>query len=135
MKKLILTFAFVLVAQLGMAQVNEAFKKDVLKVIELTGSAGQLKMAKDQILKMVPQEKQGAFLVEFDATLPALYDKMAAVYMQEYTHDEVKAILKFYETPIGKKMTEKSTVIAEKNIGATQEWAMGLQAMMMKYMQ
>lgn len=135
MKKLIVTFALVLVANLGMAQVNEAFKKDVLKMIELTGSAGQMKMAKEQILKMVPEAKQAAFLVEFNASLPSLYDKMAAVYMQEYTHDEVKSILKFYETPIGKKMTEKSEVIAGKNMAASQEWAMGLQGMMMKYMQ
>ena len=135
MKKLILTFAFVLVAQLGMAQANEAFKKDVLKMIELTGSAGQMKMAKEQILKMVPKEKHAAFLVEFESTMPALYDKMAGVFMQEYTHDDIKAILKFYETPIGKKMTEKAGIIAEKNVAASQEWAMGLQGMMMKYMQ
>jgi hypothetical protein len=134
MKKLIVTFALVLVANFGMAQANDAFKKDVMKMIELTGSANQMKMAKDQILKMVPKEKQAAFLVEFDATMPSLYDKLAGVYMQEYTHDDVKAILKFYETPIGKKMTEKAGVIAEKNVAASQEWAMGLQGMMMKYM-
>ncbi|MGX7667386.1 DUF2059 domain-containing protein [Flavobacterium pedocola] len=135
MKKIILAFAFLLVANLGMAQANDAFKTDVLKMIQLTGSAGQMKMAKDQILKMIPKEKHAAFLVEFDATLPSLYDKMAAVMMGEYTHDDVKAILKFYETPVGKKMTEKAGVISEKNMAASQEWAMGLQGMMMKYMQ
>lgn len=135
MKKLILAFAFLLVANLGMAQAKDAFKTDVLKMIQLTGSAGQMKMAKDQILKMIPQEKHAAFLVEFEATLPSLYDKMAAVMMTEYTHDDVKAILKFYETPVGKKMTEKAGVLAEKNMTASQEWAMGLQGIMMKYMQ
>lgn len=135
MRKLFLTFALVLVANLGMAQANEAFKKDVMKMIEVTGSASQMNLAKDQILKMVPKEKQAAFLVEFDATLPALYSKMADVFMQEYTHDDVKAILKFYETPIGKKMREKAPVLAEKNMAASQEWAMGLQGMMAKYMQ
>jgi uncharacterized protein len=135
MKKLILAFAFLLVANLGMAQTNEAFKTDVMKMIQLTGSAGQMKMAKDKILTMVPKEKQAAFLVEFESTMPALYDKMATIFMQEYTHDDVKAILKFYETPIGKKMTEKAGAIAEKNMAASQEWAMGLQGMMMKYMQ
>lgn len=135
MKKLILAFAFLLVANLGMAQSKDAFKADVLKMIQLTGSAGQMKMAKDQILNMIPKEKHAAFLVEFDATLPALYDKMADVMMAEYTHDDVKAILKFYDTPVGKKMTEKASVLAEKNMEASKEWAMGLQGMMMKYMQ
>jgi hypothetical protein len=135
MKKLILAFAFLLVANLGMAQAKDAFKTDVLKMIQLTGSAGQMKMAKDQILKMIPQEKHAAFLVEFETTLPSLYDKMADVMMTEYTHDDVKAILKFYDTPVGKKMTEKAGVLAEKNMAASQEWAMGLQGMVMKYMQ
>ncbi|UUC46855.1 DUF2059 domain-containing protein [Flavobacterium cerinum] len=135
MKKIVLTFAFVLAAQIGMAQTNDAFKKDVLKVIEVTGSASQMKIAKDQILKMIPKEKQAAFLVEFDASLPSLYEKIANVYMQEYTHDDVKQILKFYETPVGKKMTEKAGVIAEKNMAASQEWGSSLQGMMMKYMQ
>ncbi|WP_286923274.1 DUF2059 domain-containing protein [Flavobacterium sp. UBA4197] len=135
MKKIVLTFAFVLATQIGMAQTNEAFKKDVLKVIDVTGSAGQMKLVKDQIIKMIPKEKQAAFLVEFEATLPSLYDKIANVYMQEYTHDDIKQILKFYETPIGKKMTEKAGVIAEKNMTASQEWGSSLQGMMMKYMQ
>lgn len=135
MKKIVLTFAFVLAAQIGMAQTNDAFKKDVLKVIEVTGSASQMKIAKDQILKMIPKEKQAAFLVEFDASLPSLYDKIATVYMQEYTHDDVKQILKFYETPVGKKMTQKAGVIAEKNMTASQEWGSSLQGIMMKYMQ
>ncbi|MEO4007054.1 DUF2059 domain-containing protein [Flavobacterium sp. CAU 1735] len=135
MKKIVLTFALVLAAQIGMAQTNEAFKKDVLKVIEVTGSASQMKLAKDQILKMIPKEKQTAFLVEFDASLPSLYDKIAKVYMEEYSHDDIKQILKFYETPVGKKMTEKAGVIAEKNMAASQEWGSSLQGMMMKYMQ
>ena len=135
MKKIVLTFAFVLAAQIGMAQTNEAFKKDVLKVIDVTGSAGQMKLVKDQIIKMIPKEKQAAFLVEFEATLPSLYDKIANVYMQEYTHEDIKQILKFYETPIGKKMTEKAGVIAEKNMTASQEGGSSLQGMMMKYRQ
>jgi len=135
MKKIVLTFALVLAAQISMAQTNEAFKKDVLKVIEVTGSASQMKLAKDQILKMIPKEKQAAFLIEFDASLPSLYDKIAKVYMEEYSHDDIKQILKFYETPVGKKMTEKAGVIAEKNMAASQEWGSSLQGMMMKYMQ
>ncbi|HRN98729.1 MAG TPA: hypothetical protein PLA69_05375, partial [Flavobacterium sp.] len=79
MRKLLLTFALILTANAALAQ-DEAFKKDILKVIEVSGSAAQMKLAKDQILKMIPEDKQAAFLVEFDASMPALYDKLAAVY-------------------------------------------------------
>lgn len=134
MKKLILSLAFLFIAQLGMAQ-DDAFKKDVLRVIEMSGSGSQMKLAKDQILKMIPQEKQAAFLIEFDATLPSFYDKIAQVYMDTYTKEDIKAMIAFYETPVGKKMTAKSSELAEKSQKAAQEWGQGLQGMMMKYMQ
>ena len=134
MKKALFVIAFALVAQFGFAQ-DDAYKKDVMKVIELSGSAAQMKMAKDQILKMVPAEKQAAFLVEFDASMPALYDKLVKVYTEVYTKEDIKAMLAFYETPVGKKMTAKAGELAEKSQAAGQEWGMGLQAMMMKYMQ
>ncbi|MCG2609888.1 DUF2059 domain-containing protein [Flavobacterium sp. SM15] len=134
MKKLFFVFALVLVANLGSAQTKEAFKSDVLKVLKVTASS-QMNMAKTQILKMIPAEKQAAFLVEFDASLPSYYDKVAEVYMQEYTHDDIKQMLKFYDSPIGKKMTQKGDALTEKVTAAAQEWGAGLQGIMMKYMQ
>ena len=132
---MILTLAFVCIAQLGFSQVDEAFKKDVLKVIENSGAANQMKAAKGQILKMIPEAKQAAFIVEFDATLPALYDKLAAVYMDVYSKEDIKAMLTFYDSPVGKKMAENSGVLMEKSQTAAQEWGQGLQGMMMKYME
>jgi len=136
MKKLVVAVAFVLAAQVGMAQTqDEAFKKDVLKVLEMSGSNAQMKSAKDQILKMIPAEKQAAFLVEFEATLPALNDKIAKIYMETYTPEDVKSMLKFYESPVGKKIADKAGVLFEKSQAAGQEWGEGLQGMVMKYMQ
>lgn len=135
MKKIILTLALVFIAQLGFSQVDEAFKKDVLKVIENSGAANQMKSAKGQILKMIPEAKQAAFIVEFDATLPSLYDKLATVYMEVYTKEDIKGMLAFYESPVGKKMAASSGVIMEKSQEAGQEWGQGLQGMMAKYME
>jgi hypothetical protein len=135
MKKFLIAVAFAFVSQIGFAQQDEAFKKDVMKVIEMSGAANQMKSAKEQILQMVPKDKQAAFVIEFDATLPSLYDKLATIYMQEYTKEDVKAMLDFYNSPIGKKINEKSGVLFEKSQAAGQEWGQGLQAMMMKYVQ
>lgn len=134
MKKLIVTFALVLVAQIGFSQ-DDAFKKDVLKVIEMSGSTNAMKAAKDQILKMVPKEKQAAFILEFDATMPSLYDKIAVIYMETYTKEDIKAMLTYYESPVGKKINENAGVLMEKTQAAGKEWGEELQGMMMKYMQ
>lgn len=134
MKKLILALAFVLTTQFAVAQ-DAAFKADVMKVIKMTGSDAQMALAKKQIIGMIPAEKQADFTKEFEATMPAFYDKMATVYMKEYTHAEVKEMIKFYESPVGLKITQKSGTMTEQTMLAAQEWGSGLQEMIMKYMQ
>lgn len=134
MKKLIVTFALVLLAQVGFSQ-DEAFKKDVLKVIEMSGAANQMKSAKTQILQMVPKEKQEAFILDFDATMPALYDKIAAIYMETYSKEDIKAMMAFYDSPVGRKINEKAGNILEKTQAAGKEWSEELQGLMTKYMQ
>ena len=134
MKKVIITLVVVFFSNIGFSQ-DDQFKKDVLKVIEMSGGTSQIKSAKEQILKMVPKEKQAAFVIEFDATLPSLYDKLATVYMQTYTKEDIKAMMDFYNSPIGKKINEKSGELLEKSQAAGEEWGQGLQSMMMKYMQ
>lgn len=133
MKKILLTIALVFFAQLSFAQ--DAFKMDVLNLIQKSGAAGPMKSAKDQIMTAVPEDKKAVFSKEFDATLPSLYDKMAKVYMETYTHQDIKDMLKFYESPIGKKMAEKSGELATKSMAAGQEWGMELQSVMIKYIQ
>lgn len=136
MKKLILTFAILLVAHFGFSQsADEALKKDVIKVIERSGAAGQMTSAKKRLIKMIPEEKQAAFLVEFDALLPKVYEATAKVYMEEYTKDDIKAMLAFYESPVGKKMAEKSEIIANKSQDAMKDLQEEIQAVVMKYMQ
>ncbi|MFD2891872.1 DUF2059 domain-containing protein [Flavobacterium chuncheonense] len=133
MKKFILTVAFVVVAQLGMAQ--DAFKSDALKVIEKSGAAGPMQNVKEQVLASIPEAKHADFSKDFDATLPALYDKMAVIYMETYTHDELKEMLKFYDSPVGKKIAANAGELMKKSTEAGQEWGMQLQGLMMKYMQ
>ena len=155
MKKLILTFALVAVSQFGFSQAkktsnksvvtpvkteisaysDEDYKKDIVKVIEKGEIGSQLRMVKDQVLKSIPSEKQAAFLVEFDASMAALNDKLIPVYTEAYTKEDVKAIIAFYDSPVGKKMAEKSAAINEKAQATAKEWGEGFQAMMMKYMQ
>jgi len=135
MKKLILVFACMLVAQLSVAQQDEAFKKDVMKLMEVSGSNAAMDVAKNQILKLIPAAKQDAFLVEFNASLPALYEKVAVVYMEVYTKQDVKDMLAFYQTPIGKKMSSNAGIITEKSQAAGAEWGQSLQPLLMKYME
>lgn len=133
MKKIILTIALIAVTQISFAQ--DAFKNDVKKLIEVSGGMAQIDVAKKQILPMIPEGKQAEFLKEFDATMPSYFQKFYDFYQKEYTHDDVKAMLKFYESPVGKKINSKAGPMAEMTINAAQTWGTELQGILMKYMQ
>jgi hypothetical protein len=133
MKKLFTVVAFFFIANAAIAQ--DAFKADVLKVIQQSGAAAPMQMAKEQVMENIPLTKRADFSKDFDATLPMLYEEIAKIYMETYTHDEVKEMLKFYDSPVGKKMASSLGEITKKSNAVGQEWGMELQGVMMKYME
>lgn len=135
MKKTILTVLSVFAFQIGFSQTNDALKKEVIKIIEVSGSVDQMKLVKKQILNMIPEKNQAAFTLAFDASMPSLYDKMADLYIQTYTREELDYMLAYYESPIGKKIASKSGELAEKSMEVGKKWAEDLQPMMMKFME
>lgn len=134
MKKYILALAILFTAQTGFSQVDEAYKKEVLKLVEMSDTATQIKLAKTQILAMIPEAKHAEFIKDFDATLPSLYDLMTVSYMEVYTKEDIKAMIAFYESPVGKKITAKSGDLSTKTSEIGKKWGEGLQAIVMKYM-
>lgn len=133
MKKVVSILAFLFVAHFAAAQ--DSFKTDVMKVIELSGAAGPMQMAKEQIMQNIPLTKRADFSKDFDASLPALYEKLAKVYMETYTPEDLKAMLKFYESPVGKKIAASTGELYKKSTAAGAEWGQDLQSIMMKYME
>lgn len=132
MKKVFLSIAFLLIAQMSMAQEAD-YKANVLKMISISGADAQMKVVKPQIMNMIPEGKKEIFSKEFDASLPTMYDKIAKIYMEIYTQEDIKVMIAFYESPVGKKMNEKAGELGQKSIQAGQEWAKELQVMMEKY--
>lgn len=133
MRKLLLTVVLVFVTATGFAQ--DAYKADAKKYVEVSGQAKIFELVTQDLVSSLPADKQQAFKKELTASLGDLMNKMAAVYMEEFTHDELKQMLAFYETPVGKKLSEKTVVLYQKGQQAGQEWGMGLQSIYMKYAQ
>jgi hypothetical protein len=134
MKKLFTTILFITLVQVSFSQ-EKASREDVLKVIEKSGAFGQINAAKKQVLGMIPKEKQAAFIVEFDVLIKKVNENTVDVYLQEYTKEDIKAMLDFYDSPVGIKMTQKAEVIASKSQAVIADLQAEMQAMLMKYMQ
>ena len=140
MKKLIIAVAFIFAAQVSMAQTatatkaaDPAFKKEVLRLLELSGTNAQYEALINPIIKSAPADKQADFKKEVTESLKGLTDKIADIYMEEFTQEDVKTMIKYYESPVGKKAASKAGVLAEKGQAAGMEWGQSLQGIMMKY--
>lgn len=133
MKKTIIVFAFMIATQIVTAQGTS--REDVKKIIEVSGGNAQIDVARKKVLEMIPEVKKTEFLKEFDASLVGYLTKIEDFYIKEYTPDEIKKMIAFYETPVGKKIKDKAGLQAELSMTAIQSWSAELQGIMMKYMQ
>ncbi len=134
MKKFLTLLVVVATVQFGFSQ-EDSFKKDVLRFMEMSGATAPIKSVAEQIKTMVPEEQHEEFQKDFDATLPSLFSKIADAYMEEFTHQDIKQILAFYESEVGRKLSDKQAILYDKAEQAGEHWGLDLQLVMMKYMQ
>ncbi|RED48917.1 DUF2059 domain-containing protein [Seonamhaeicola aphaedonensis] len=132
MKKTILVFALIFTLFLQ-AQDSEDFKIETIEFIKLTGSGAAFENAIDQLGMMVSETNKEAYLKEAEATLGGIYNKIAELYMEEFTKEEIKELTAFYNTDLGKKLAEKQLGLAQKSMMAGQTWGMEVQAIAQKY--
>ena len=132
MKRIILVVFVALLSLTTNAQEKDPFTKDTEKLMEILIKPS-IAPTIDQFIGMVAEDKKEAFKKEVEGTLPEFYTSLAKIYMNEFTHDEIKELLQFYATPVGKKLAEKSGVMAQKGMMAGQTWGMKLQGILGKY--
>ena len=132
MKKVILLVAFV-IAFAVQAQDNAVFKNDAIELIKITGVDAAFEDAITQIGVKVADEKKEAYVKEAKGTLGVLYSSMANLYMKEFTHAEIKELIAFYSTDLGKKLSLKQSVIGQKSISIGQHWGFDVQGIAQKY--
>jgi uncharacterized protein len=104
-------------------------EQDITKLMKMTGSDDlgmqvMFSMVEQfkQILPDVPAEYWDAFFKEVSGD--DLINLIVPIYSKHFTHEEILAIIAFYETPTGRKMTEKLPVISEESMMAGQQWGM-----------
>lgn len=104
-------------------------EKDIYRLMEISGSADlgtQVMYAiieqYKEIIPDVPDEYWNMVLKEFSSD--ELIQLIVPIYDRYFTHEEIKDIIKFYETPTGKKMVENLPFITQESMNAGQQWGM-----------
>ena len=108
---------------------SEAKRQDIRKLMELTGAA---KVGQQIAAQMIPMFKQGNpqvpqkfwddVMKEFDAK--SMIDLIVPIYDKHLTQDDVKGLIAFYQSPLGRKMTSVMPQIAQESMQVGQQWGM-----------
>jgi len=135
MRKLLLTFSLaVLFITATQAQTNDAYSKELKKMFELSGSEetykavitqmmGMIKMQYSQVPAAVMNELEKEFL---NTSMSDLAVELTPVYKKHLSLEDLKGLIAFYETPLGKKYAKKTPAIMQESMAVGQKWGMSI---------
>lgn len=132
MKKILLLGALALSLNV-IAQEKDSFKAETIEFIKLTGTGSAFQGAIEQLGVMVPEDKKEAYLIEAEGTLDGLYEKIAELYMKEFTQEEIGDLVQFYNTDLGKKLASKQMLLSQQGMMLGQTWGMEVQQIAQKH--
>ncbi len=75
-----------------------------------------------QVLDALPEAVQSVL----EEHTPSLLSQIADIYDQHFTHDDIRALIAFYTSDIGRKLIEAQPAIAQQSALAGQAWGMSL---------
>lgn len=145
MKNLMKMPLLLLSIMLGLATGSYAQKASRDKVIKLLKTSGteetiqktmQLSIGNFKNMPgadSVPNDFWENFMKEIDYS--ELTNMYIPIYQEQFTDSDIDALIKFYESPIGKKFVEKTPIITSESMKAGQEWGMNLGMKIMQKMQ
>ncbi|MGB4837533.1 MAG: DUF2059 domain-containing protein [Saprospiraceae bacterium] len=112
MKKLISTLSlFIIMTFVSIGQTHDDYKETLQKMLKISGSEESYHAAINQMFTMfkqqysaVNEETWTSFEAEFKNTsINDLLELIVPVYQKHMTIEDLKELIKFYETPVGKK--------------------------------
>jgi len=127
-------------AQAKIDKKEKAKRDDIRKLMKLTGSAEVGKQVMDQLfvtfrqtMPNVPGEFWDGISKKVDAN--EMVELIVPIYAKYFSHDEIRELIKFYQSPLGKKLTRVLPDVTRESMAAGQKWGAELAAEVMKEIQ
>ena len=107
------------------AQEGNTKEQDIRRMMELTGAAKLAEQIMDQMIVALDQEGADkafweSLRTEFDTQ--SLLRKTIPIYDKHFTHEEIKGLIAFYESPLGSKLIEKLPAVTQESMAVGMEW-------------
>ena len=133
--KYLLSIALLVIAISHTSAQGDEFDKDVGEFLRINGSTSAFAMASEHFLLQyrnvnsnIPDDQWNDFRMHYiDREIAALHLLLIPLYKRYFTHEEIKALIKFYRSPLGKKVTGTIDPIARESMTVATEWANGLE--------
>jgi hypothetical protein len=106
-------------------------RADLLRLMQVTGATRMGMQLFDQVLasfkNVVPGAKE-SFWTEFrkEVNVDELTERLLPIYDRHLSPSEVKELIRFYESPLGKKVLAAMPAITAESMQAGQAWGMDL---------
>lgn len=92
----------------------------------VTDALDSLEKAFRRTFPRMPADAMAVLMGEMEGSLrsarPELVRMLSAMYAREYTHDEIRALLDFYRTPLGRKVLRTTPRILRQGARLTDLW-------------
>jgi len=109
--------------------VDPATAETVRRLLDLTGAA---RLALQTMEAMLPAQRQAmpqvpavfwdAFMAHVRRDLPQLVDSLVPVYAAHFTLAQLQDLVRFYESPLGRRLAEMQPLIAQESMQVGQRW-------------
>jgi len=134
MRLLILSIVFTFSFNFSISQ-EDNYKGLLTDFIKAQGQFETFNATIDQMTSMMGVTLNEDEKVEFtNDVMSSLIEMLVPVYKKHFTEQDLKDAIELFKTPIGKKISEKSPIIAQESMQASMQWGMELSTKLQKYM-
>jgi hypothetical protein len=120
-------FVFLLMAGTLIAGYGQTKRTDIVKLLDVSNTKMQAEQLFDLMLpslKTLAPDAPDAFWTVFQSKLNmnSFVDLFVPVYDKYFTHDEIRGLIQFYESPVGRKLLAVTPSITQDSYGIGQAW-------------
>ena len=114
---------------------QENYKELLTDFIKAQGQFETFNATIDQMTTMMGVTLDDNEKVEFtNDVMSSLIGMLEPIYKKHFTEQDLKDAIELFKTPIGKKISEKSPLIAQESMQASMQWGRELSTKLQKYM-
>ena len=134
MKKVLLPL--IILFSLNSINSQENYKSLLVEYMTAQGQFETFNATIDQMGTMMGVKIKDEDREEFtNDVMGSLIELLVPVYQKHFTVEDLKDAIQMYKTPIGKKISEKTPIIAQETMQASMQWGMELSQKMQKYLE